>query len=135
MHLNEIVEQSYELAKEKGWWDDPEFNIGEKLALIHSEVSEALEELRNGYEPTEIYYHYCVVCNGTGILDDIPCKCIPCKGMGRNEKPEGFPIELIDVIIRIADLAGKLGIDLEHAYERKYAYNKTRPHRHGGKRF
>jgi hypothetical protein len=46
MTLNDLVEQSHRLAKEKGWYEGGERNIPEALALIHSEVSEALEEYR-----------------------------------------------------------------------------------------
>lgn len=44
-----------------------------------------------------------------------------------------FPEELADVAIRLFDLAGHLGIDLETAIERKHEYNLTRPFKHGGK--
>lgn len=40
--------------------------------------------------------------------------------------------ELADVVIRVGDLCGYLGIDLEDAVLRKMAYNETRPYRHGG---
>jgi hypothetical protein len=37
-------------------------------------------------------------------------------------------------VIRILDLCGALGIDLEEAMRMKHEYNKTRPYRHGGKK-
>ncbi len=43
-------------------------------------------------------------------------------------------VELADAVIRIADLCGHLGIDLEAAIDLKMAYNETRPFKHG-KRF
>ncbi len=49
-------------------------------------------------------------------------------------KPEGFPIEMADVILRAVDLCQALGVDLQHAMELKHAYNKTRTRLHGGKR-
>lgn len=48
-------------------------------------------------------------------------------------KPEGFPTELADVVIRCMDLADAMGIDLWAEMERKHAYNRTRTRRHGGK--
>jgi NTP pyrophosphatase (non-canonical NTP hydrolase) len=56
-----------------------------------------------------------------------------CDGHGGNKKPEGVPIELADCIIRILDYCGHAGIDIEQAIKIKHEYNKTRPHRHGGK--
>lgn len=41
---------------------------------------------------------------------------------------------LADVVVFTGQLAVLYGIDLEAEYERKMAYNKTRPYRHGDKR-
>lgn len=108
MTIKDLQKESHKLAKEKGWWSKKR-SIGESLALIHSEISEALEEHRRGRQATEIY-----------LID-------------YNQKPAGFPIELADTMIRIADLAEKLGIDLTEAIRMKTEYNRTRPYRHGGK--
>ena len=107
MGINEMVELAYGNAKTKGWHDDDR-TFGELIALCHSELSEALEEHRNGKLCTETY-------------------------TGEKMKPEGIPIELADVLIRIADMCGKYDIDLEQAVKTKMEYNRTRPHRHGGK--
>lgn len=107
MYLREIVKEAHATAVEKGWWDS-ERNVFEQIALVHSELSEALEEAR--------------VCSDLTLIDE-----------EEEGKPVGFSIELADAIIRIADMCGALGIDLERAVFKKLAYNKTRPYRHGDK--
>jgi cell fate (sporulation/competence/biofilm development) regulator YlbF (YheA/YmcA/DUF963 family) len=47
--INQLAKEVHENAKAKGFFDK-EKNIGEMLALIHSEVSEALEaDRKNKY--------------------------------------------------------------------------------------
>jgi len=106
MNLNELARLAHDDAVAKGW-DFQEHDIPEKLCLVHSEVSEALEDFRNGHMETTVLE--------TG-------------------KPVGYPTELADIVIRVLDMAHAQGIDLEAEIERKMAYNRTRGHRHGGKR-
>jgi hypothetical protein len=101
----------HQLAKDKGWYTPPPTVEG-RLILIHSEVSEALEEYRNGHSLNEIYY----VTDKDG-----------------HTKPEGVPIELADAVIRLLDAAEYFGFDMLEAITIKHEYNKTRPQRHGGK--
>lgn len=114
--INKLVQEAHENAKEKGW-HDADRSFGELIALCHSELSEALEEHRNGHDTNKIYY---------------PNREHPCSVYEEN-KPEGIPIELADVIIRIFDMCGKYEIDLDAAINIKMEYNKTRPYKHGGK--
>ncbi len=44
--LSSLIEECHSIAKKKGWWDSKR-NDGELIALMHSELSEALEALRN----------------------------------------------------------------------------------------
>jgi NTP pyrophosphatase (non-canonical NTP hydrolase) len=106
--INEVAKEIHENAVAHGWWDE-ERGFPEVLALIHSEVSEALEEYRNGHGATEIYF-------------------------SDSGKPEGIPTELADVIIRVLDYCGYAGINIDAAISQKHEYNKSRPYRHGGKK-
>jgi NTP pyrophosphatase (non-canonical NTP hydrolase) len=116
MDLNELMYKIHNNSQDKGWWTE-ERTFGEIIALCHSELSEALEEYRNGHLPTEIYY-----------------SAVPgMDGVNYSAKPEGISIELADCIIRILDYCGHAGIDIENAIQIKHNYNKTRPYRHGGK--
>ena len=45
--FNELEKEIHQNAVEHGWWDEPR-TFGEIVALCHSELSEALEELRVG---------------------------------------------------------------------------------------
>ncbi len=120
MKINKLCKDAHKAAKEKGWYPKDGRNIGELIALIHSEISEALEEARDPLfiNTRASNYTYHVV-----------------NEESKDRKPEGLAIEIADAVIRIADLCGYLNIDLEKALKIKLAYNKTRKHRHGGKIF
>lgn len=44
--IRELIKISHKIAREKGWWRKQR-NDAELIALMHSELSEALEALRN----------------------------------------------------------------------------------------
>lgn len=119
MTLNELTEIAHAQSRHQGFWDDAVGISGYplvrslvtaavpgRLALIHSEVSEALEDWRK--DPK-----------------------FPAMELDPDGKPVGFPSELADILIRVGDLAGALGVDLDEAVQAKLAHNRTRPHRHG----
>jgi len=116
---------AHAMAVSKGWWNEDR-GVPECLALIHSEVSEALEDYRNGLMSTVLHM------DGGLQIQPEPKTFLDYASAGA--KPEGFPIELADILIRIFDLAGRLNIDLDQAVAIKMAYNATRPERHGGKK-
>ena len=111
MDINKIAERAHNIAVEHGWYNNGQPPIPERLALIHSEVSEALEEYRNNYP----------VLSTTLAAE-------------KNGKPVGFWTEIADVVIRCFDLMIAHGVDPEAEIIRKMDYNDTRPYRHGGKR-
>jgi NTP pyrophosphatase (non-canonical NTP hydrolase) len=137
--LNEIAERSHALSKAKGWWDghlDPEDRsfVPEKLMLIVSEAAEALEAYRDPTQPPNFYRCTNMACHPQpGTRLHAPSAGVSCSFCGKALKPEGVASELADIVIRVGDLAARLGIDLGRAVEEKHAYNETRALRHGGK--
>jgi len=104
--LNQLRDACYSTAYKKGWHDKPR-TLGDFLMLMVSELAEALEEYRNGKDIDEVY-----------LVDG---------------KPEGVPVEIADVLIRIFDFCGYHDIDIEQVTLDKMEYNGMRPYRHGGK--
>ena len=113
-----IVQLQADIHKQNilaGWWDGPLFlndRVPEKLCLIHSEVSEAMEGHRKD------------------LMDDK----LPTRKM--------IEVELADALIRILDLGGALNLDIAGAVFEKRAYNAKRldhkkEHRNavGGKKY
>lgn len=103
--MNQLAREINDNAREKGFWSK-ERNNGEMLMLVVSELSECLEGLRQGNPPS----------------DKIP------SFTSAGE-------ELADAIIRILDIGEARGWRVPEAIIAKMAYNKTREHMHGGKKF
>lgn len=122
--INKVMARAHAIAVGKDWWPstNPSDAISEnkhivpsKLMLIVSEVSEALEDYRKD--------------SRLSVLADTDLR----EGTKTGRKPIGFASELADVVIRVFDLAGWLGIDLAKAIHEKQSYNEGRELRHGGK--
>lgn len=100
MTIKEMQEESHRKSIESGWYgdrkEDNAYVIPALMALIHSEISEALEGHRKD------------------LMDDK----LPHRKM--------VEVELADAIIRIGDLAEYMGLDLQGAIEEKWAYNAKR---------
>lgn len=104
--INSLIQESHQIAEDHGFTRN---TPGEDIALMHSELSEALEDIRAGKRLDELSY---------SAIDGKPC---------------GVPSELADVVIRILHFCGRHEIDLGRAIIHKMAYNRKRPFKHGGK--
>jgi hypothetical protein len=119
-----LAQQAHETARSKGWYDKRDellclvqengsgdviqlartALLGLSISLMHSELSEGLENARAGMVPD----------------DKIP-------------EFSGVEAELADVIIRIMDTAASEGLRVGEAVVAKMAMNRSREHKHGGK--
>ena len=103
MTIKEMCKEAHAIAKSKGFWDEDR-NSGELIALMHSELSEALEGLRQYNSKSDKIPEYSQVEE-----------------------------ELADCIIRIGDMCESRGYNLEGALKAKFEYNKKRKYMHGKK--
>lgn len=132
MHLNELAKQVNVTAHRKGWYIHPR-SFGDIIALFHSEITEVFEEWRAGGSITGVSAktdstEYLVAHANKDDWKEFE------RMASQGYKPEGVPIELADVIIRILDFCAENGIDIGAAVSTKMVYNETRAFRHGGKR-
>ncbi len=104
--LEALVDTCHGASKAAGWWNDmhtgeplalTQERVGDKLMLIVTEIAEAKEGHRKDLMDTHL------------------------------TDRKMIEVELADALIRLADLAGVMGLDLAGAVVDKLAYNANRP--------
>ena len=113
MDLEALQNEAHAIAKEHGWWGE-ERTFGDLIALVHSELSEALEAYR------ETKWH----------LSDADVQIWTAEALRLGKKPVGEASELADVVIRVADMAERYGMDLTaavHEAEERYDFDSSFP--------
>jgi hypothetical protein len=121
--LDQLAAQAYKNAVEKGFYEEIKFHpsiesmrsyFAKRVLLLVSEAVEAFDEQRDGRTLDDKYYK-----------PESPAK------------PEGFTVEIIDLIIRSLDLLGyvqeKYGVKPSEIFAEKFNYNLSRPAMHGKK--
>jgi NTP pyrophosphatase (non-canonical NTP hydrolase) len=118
----------------KGWRGEgaPPRSFGDDVALLHSEISEALEAFRSwGCDRGIIMWDI----SGTESQFEVVPPGEPYEyKVGGAAKPEGVPSEFADLLIRLLDCCAVYQVDLFAEFRAKMDYNETRENRHGGKR-
>ena len=122
--MNELAKEINNIAHDKGWWKNPR-ETGTILMLMVSELSEACEADRhNKYANRELYES--VDDTGRNLHEAFSFEsCIK----------DSFEDELADTVIRILDLCGEMDIDIDWFIKEKIKFNKTRPYKHGNKKY
>jgi NTP pyrophosphatase (non-canonical NTP hydrolase) len=119
-HLEDMQRKVTEWCERKGWKGEGSAPVtfGDTMALLHSEVSEALEAYRDW-----------------GLADATKPDSYVRSALKPDAlaKPEGVGSEFADIFIRLLDDCDRWGVDLRFEFERKMAYNERRPYQHGGR--
>jgi NTP pyrophosphatase (non-canonical NTP hydrolase) len=118
--LNSLAHTIYLDNKAKGFHES-ERNKGEELMLVVTELGEAMECVRKDWYARWDDYDKDI---DSGMLFPLAFK---------GNIKDTYEDEIADAIIRLLDICGSRGIDIEKHIIHKMNYNRTRPYKHGKK--
>ncbi len=155
LNFNEFAQNCYNAAKSKGFHDNPPTNIQYLAAVKFLQIivlaAKDFEAVRKNPEATlmtscplkdrESRATVRTALLATELAEaaewclerdiDDQTELCSCGEKMPGNKPEGFGSELADLAIRLGDMSGDLGVDLDYEIQRKLAFNATRPFKHG----
>ena len=120
--INKLSKEIHSINVKNGFYEGKK-NIGEMIALCHSELSEALEADRKA--------QYSDWDNFNEELKAQKDHEDGWKSSFQIHIKDTFEDELADTMIRIMDMSAYLGIDLESHIRAKMRYNSFREYKHG----
>lgn len=129
--LNDLCLEAVETARKHGFYTEKMAIEGmiAYLALVSSEVSEAIEAIQRDDTITEREY----------LVDNVvkAAKVSPAQKVQFFETyfKDTLEDELADILIRVFSFCGAFKIDIDEAVRRKMEYNKERPTNRHGKKF
>lgn len=116
--LNKLAAEIHKGNVERGFYDEPH-ELGTYLMLTTSELAECLEAHRKGHS--------------ANIKDVVELTENFDKTKFEKTVKNTIHDEIADTFIRLMDLVGFMGLDLETHVDLKLKYNATRGHKHGKK--
>ena len=133
-NLNKLSKQIYESNKLRGF-DASKENIGQTLMLVVSELAEALEadrkDKRKMLNVFEQDLDYAKLSISDFETENENCDWL--KNRFETTIKDTFEDEIADSLIRLFDLCGAFGIDIDKHVDLKLRYNSTRSYKHGKK--
>lgn len=162
--LNAYAAEAHRIAVEHGWWSDDdgapiERNMGEMIANIHDEASEAWRDWLSGKDFHSYHINLpddkevpdpntpvgqslrmvakwanAATMEGGDSVEPLDPKYLNVLVDTGVAKPVGVDSELADILIRVLDLLHYRQINVDALVTEKMRYNNARPYRHGGKR-
>ena len=146
MEINEMAMAIHNNAAQKGFWDDyiestsslkddlahptRDAYISQKLMLVVSELSEAMEALRLSRFANRESFDVIMEESKNWNMDPEGVGVPKFNHVFGLTIKDTFEDELADAMIRILDLGMKMGVDMDWHIQKKMQYNGTRPYKH-----